>query len=202
LQWKKVEADMDELVKKQDRRVLRTKKAIRNAFLSLLADKDLDKITVKEIADVANVDRKTVYNYYNGVYEILDELESELAQDFEKAIENFDFVARDVQDIFVELSRLLSRRLDIYALLMKINNSRLVAKFVVYLKGKIEQVIGRVNVYSAEKIEIAAEYVTSGMYSAYKHWFNSDRKQPLEEFTLDVSHLVMGGLPSYFFSLG
>ena len=187
--------------KKEDKRVQRTKKAIKNAFLKILADKELEKISVKEIAECAEVDRKTIYNYYNGVYEILDDLENELAQDFEKAIENFDFTVREVQDIFVELAKLLKQRLDIYALLMRIDNSRLVSKFVVYLKEKIGQVIGRVSVFSAEKIEVAAEYVTSGMYMAYKHWFNSDRKQPLEEFTLDVSRLVMGGLPSYFFAL-
>ena len=81
---------MVETKKRQDRRVQRTKKSIRNAFLHLLADKDLEKISVKEIADCADVDRKTVYNYYNGVYDILDDLESDLAHDFENAIENFD----------------------------------------------------------------------------------------------------------------
>jgi AcrR family transcriptional regulator len=193
---------MEETVKKQDRRVQRTRKAIRSAFLRLLTDKDLEKISIKEIADLADVDRKTVYNYYNGVYDILDELETELAQDFERAIDNFDFATRDVQDIFIELARLLNQRLDIYSLLMKIDgNSRLVSKCVVYLKEKIEQVLGRVSVYSGEKIDVAAEFITAGMYMAYRHWFNSDRKKPLEEFTLDVSRLIMGGLPSYFFSL-
>ena len=189
-----------EMEKKQDRRVQRTKKAIRNAFLHLLSEKELEKISVKEIAEYADVDRKTVYNYYTGVYDILDDLESELARDFEKAIANFDFASREVQDIFIELAGLLEMRKDIYSLLMKIDNSRLASKFMVYLKGKIEQVIGRVGAYSTDKIAVAAEYITSGMYMAYKHWFNSDRKQSLEEFTLEVSRVVMGGLPSYFFS--
>ena len=191
---------MADMEKKQDRRVQRTKKSICNAFLQLLAEKELEKISVKEIADYADVDRKTVYNYYNGVYDILDDLEGTLAHDFEKAIENFDFAARDVQDIFIELAHLLQMRMETYSLLMKIDNSRLASKFMVYLKTKIAQVIGRVGVYSTDKIAVATEYITSGMYMAYKHWFTSDRKQPLEEFTLELSRLVMGGLPSYFFA--
>ena len=67
---------MNEVEKRQDRRVQRTKKAIRNAFLQLLSHKEVEKISVKEIAETADVDRKTVYNYYEGVYDILDELES------------------------------------------------------------------------------------------------------------------------------
>ena len=193
---------MSEVEKRQDRRVQRTKKSIRSAFLQLLSRKELEKISITEIAETADVDRKTVYNYYDGIYAILDELENDLAREFEKAIDNFDFSTRSVQDIFVELARILSRDIEIYSLLMKINgNTRLISKFVVYFKDKIGQVIGRVNDFSAEKIEVAAEYVTAGMYRAYRYWFNSERKQSLEEFTLDVSRLVMGGLPAYFFSL-
>ena len=73
--------------RKVDKRIFRTKQAIRNAFLSLLTEKDVEKITVGEIAVRANIDRKTVYNYYTGIYGILDEISKELADDFEKVIE-------------------------------------------------------------------------------------------------------------------
>ncbi len=59
-----------------DKRVVKTKKAIRNALMKLLVDKEFDKITVKEIAQIAQVDRKTVYNYYTGVMEIFEEIET------------------------------------------------------------------------------------------------------------------------------
>ena len=64
--------------KKTDRRVLKTKRAIRNAFATLLSEKDLNAITIKDISDVADINRKTVYNYYAGIHEILDEIENEI----------------------------------------------------------------------------------------------------------------------------
>ena len=63
---------MAEEVKRVDRRVAKTRRAIRNAFVRLLTEKEMDKITIKELAELADVDRKTVYNYYEGVYDILD----------------------------------------------------------------------------------------------------------------------------------
>ena len=48
---------------KQDRRVVKTKRAIRNALVQLLSEKELDQITVKELADRADINRKTFYNY-------------------------------------------------------------------------------------------------------------------------------------------
>lgn len=80
-------------VKKPDRRVIKTKRAIRNAFAALMAEKDLNDITIKDISDVADINRKTVYNYYGGIHEILDEIENELVSSFEKVIQEIDFPA-------------------------------------------------------------------------------------------------------------
>ena len=63
---------MENVAKKKDRRVIRTQRSIRNALAQLLVEKDLEKISIKEIAEKADVDRKTVYNYYKSVQEILD----------------------------------------------------------------------------------------------------------------------------------
>lgn len=188
---------MEELVKKQDRRVLRTKKSIRSAFLKLLATKGLDKISVKEIADNADVDRKTVYNYYNGVYDILDELEDELMQDFAVAIERFDFVNGNVQDIFLELAQILKKREEIYSLLMRIEHARVSPRLVVHLRELVKQVLARIGSYPEDKIAVVAEYITLGVYVAYRHWFNAGQKEPIEDFTLDICRLVVGGASSY-----
>ena len=41
--------------KKTDRRVIKTKRAIRNAFAELLSHKDINDITIKDIADTADI---------------------------------------------------------------------------------------------------------------------------------------------------
>ena len=53
--------------KTTDRRVLRTKKNIRQAFLHLLSEKSLSQITVKELSDLADINRKTFYMYYSNI---------------------------------------------------------------------------------------------------------------------------------------
>ncbi|MCM3697944.1 TetR/AcrR family transcriptional regulator [Paenibacillus macerans] len=59
---------------KIDRRVVKTKEAITKAFLELFADKDLEQITINDIADRANVNRGTVYLHYSDKYDLLDKL--------------------------------------------------------------------------------------------------------------------------------
>ena len=61
--------------KKTDRRTLRTRKAICDAFAELLSEKELHKITVQEIADKADVNRVTFYKHYLDVYDLYDKIE-------------------------------------------------------------------------------------------------------------------------------
>lgn len=57
---------------RQDRRVVRSRRAIVQAFEQLLAERPLDKITVSSIAQRADVDRKTFYQHYGSISGLLD----------------------------------------------------------------------------------------------------------------------------------
>ena len=76
---------------KTDLRVIKTKKAIRDAFAELLSEKDIHKITITDIADTAVINRKTFYNYYAGVYAVVDEIENEIIMAFNEALQDVDF---------------------------------------------------------------------------------------------------------------
>lgn len=58
----------------QDRRITKTRKAIYQAFLYLLNQKDYEAITVQEIIDLADVGRSTFYSHYESKELLLDEL--------------------------------------------------------------------------------------------------------------------------------
>ncbi|WP_169865166.1 TetR/AcrR family transcriptional regulator [Sutcliffiella halmapala] len=58
---------------KTDRRILKTKKAITEAFLELFSDKEIEQITINEIAERANVNRGTVYLHYTDKYDLLNQ---------------------------------------------------------------------------------------------------------------------------------
>ena len=51
-------------IMKQDHRVRLTKLLLREAFLDLLVEKPVAKITVKELCEQANVNRATFYAHY------------------------------------------------------------------------------------------------------------------------------------------
>ncbi len=61
-----------------DLRTERTKKSITNAFLELRTEKTLEKITVKELAEKAFINKATFYLHYKDIYDLSEQLENEL----------------------------------------------------------------------------------------------------------------------------
>ncbi|WIN00318.1 TetR/AcrR family transcriptional regulator [Actinoplanes oblitus] len=61
-----------------DRRVRRTRAALRDALLSLMAERGYEAVTVHEIIDRADVGRSTFYNHYTDKDELLHDTLGEL----------------------------------------------------------------------------------------------------------------------------
>ena len=74
--------------KKDDRRAAYSKKMIRESLYELMKTKPLNKITVKEICDCADVNRSTFYAYYMDIYDLHQKITKEF---FEKQREIINF---------------------------------------------------------------------------------------------------------------
>lgn len=60
--------------KSNDLRVVKTKRAIKQAFLEMLKHKELNRITVTELAKIAEINKGTFYLHYSDIYELYDEV--------------------------------------------------------------------------------------------------------------------------------
>src|SRR5664279_2590257 len=57
---------------KIDRRILRTRKALWEALIALIEEKDYSEITIQDIADRADVNRVTFYLHYRDKQDLLE----------------------------------------------------------------------------------------------------------------------------------
>ena len=195
---KRTVREMSEAEKKKDRRVIRTKKAIRGAFAKLIVEKDAAKITIKEIAEIADVDRKTIYNYYASIYEIWEDLESELIANFEKITENVRYDIEKPQQVFEVLVRLISENMEMYSLLLQSRpDPRITGKLYTCLRGKVLETIETSQRVKADRVELAADFITGAIYSCYHKWFMDGRKMPLEEITESLGDMIVNGVSAY-----
>lgn len=71
-----------------DRRVKRTKRALREALFKLLDEKSINQISVTELTELADINRATFYFYYADIVDMLEQIQNEVYEDFEQLIKD------------------------------------------------------------------------------------------------------------------
>lgn len=97
-----------------DLRVKKTKNSIINAFLELRSQKSLEKITVKELAELAMINKATFYLHYRDIYDLSESLELEVTQNIVQNLTSTDLIftdtaifTRELTDAYVAQSTLI-----------------------------------------------------------------------------------------------
>lgn len=185
---------MEPANRKSDLRVMKTKRAIHTAFAELLTEKNMDDITVTDIASRAMINRKTFYNNYRGVYELVDELENEVIRTFETAMQGIDFIENPYA-VFVKLTEIINSDMDFYgALLRSSRNAGLAHKIRQTLQQKAQDLFASRVELPPDQMEVMMNYSISGIVAVYQSWFNSERRQLIEEVSDIVSRMCLAGL--------
>lgn len=183
-----------------DLRVVKTKKSICNAFTKLLTQKDFRTITITDIAKLADVNRKTLYNYYSSTDDILkDIVDRSLAHLLGNTVEkvNFQQLFKNPELLFKKLNSLIEEDFDTYAALFKIEEpGNLLQKVEFMLKEKMIAFFLDKNPEDTANIMLFCEYTSAGMISAYRYWFNSSQKMPLEELSQKVCRMLEASMES------
>lgn len=65
-----------------DRRVRKTRQQLQSGLIHLMQEKNIQKITVRELSQLADINRGTFYLHYKDVFDMLDQIEAKLIADF------------------------------------------------------------------------------------------------------------------------
>ncbi|MGF9966820.1 TetR/AcrR family transcriptional regulator [Bacillus rhizoplanae] len=64
-----------------DPRILRTRKLIRDAFVELLQEMDIERISVNRLAGCATINRVTFYLHYRDIPDMLEKMADDMIKD-------------------------------------------------------------------------------------------------------------------------
>lgn len=182
-----------------DKRVMKTRRAIHSAMTRLLAEKPIEEITVTELSEKAEINRKTFYSYYSNVYMVAEEMEDEIVERFEETLRRIDFeeLLQDSQTTFNTLARLITSDLDLYETIFTNRNQILfLQKIVTTLKQRIKTLYLDKGGKKSEMQEYLLEYIISGLVSVYQKWFTEGRKTDMEALSKYMSMLAVYGIKS------
>lgn len=180
-----------------DKRVIKTKRAIHEAMTRLINEKPIEEITVTELAEAAEINRKTFYNYYGSVYMVAEEMEDEIIERFEETLRKIDFdtLLKNPQTTFITLAKLITSDLDFYEnILTNRNQLFFLQKITTSLKQRMMTLYADEITIDRELVEYMLEYIVSGLVSVYQRWFESGRKMDIESLSRNMSTLVVYGI--------
>ncbi|MDO3413008.1 TetR/AcrR family transcriptional regulator [Saccharibacillus sp. CPCC 101409] len=78
---------------KVDRRIRKSREAIKRAVIELMNEQEFDQITIQDISERADVSRKTIYLHYLDKFDLLDKLIEEHIDDLRKICDSTDDAA-------------------------------------------------------------------------------------------------------------
>ena len=170
---------------KQYRNALRSKKLIREAFAEILAKKgSLEKVTIKEIVEKADISKSTFYAHYENIDDLIIELEDEFLSAIEREINNFkDNPSTDIYPYLNAITTLLEKNEKTYKLLISPGiPSLFIHKLKKLIYANIKDSPALVNLNANINMRMAMiNFVTSGFIALIEDYFNGTSKLSLDD---------------------
>jgi AcrR family transcriptional regulator len=169
-----------------DRRIQKTRQAIMNTFIDLLAEKGFEKITINDIAQRANINRGTFYLHYVDKFDLLD-----------KCIETYvelllHYCANSADTNLSESAfEYLEKNFTIYKLLLSNEGfgffrSRLYS----IVAQTVTEVIGIESNNNASSNGVTTHFLTSGFIGVLEWWINNSMPCNVQEVTEQLMFLL------------
>ena len=106
--------------KKEDRRVRRTKKLLTQALTQLLQEKQINEITVKELTDLADMNRGTFYLYYKDMFDMLEKIEDGMFEALDEIVSLHEHgdVSQQTKPILLDLFHFIKENQEMCRVLL------------------------------------------------------------------------------------
>ena len=177
-----------------DRRVVRTRAAIEQAFIDLLETTEYAKITISAIAQAADINRKTFYLHYSSIDDLLDQTVENLANRVVDSISrSFDW--EDTQAALPALTRAILEELSRHAnmesnLIASIEFSEVLSMARKPLTQRVEAARRERGLKPIPYLEFYVSCYLGALFGAYDAWQDGGCKESLD----DVAELLHTGL--------
>lgn len=159
-----------------------------DAFWQLYEKKDINKIKVQEICDIAGYHRNTFYRYFTDVYDVLNQIEDRI---IDELIENSDgqmYSREKTAEIFSKIYMKHKKYLCVLA------NEKYKSGFPEKMKKILRPFYDGIFRYSLDnKNDYILEYKLSGTIAAIMHYFKSNDDFPLEDLLNLIIELITSG---------
>ena len=168
-----------------DKRVEKTKNAIRKSLMDLILLYDFNKITVKMITDKANIGRKTFYLHYSCIEDVIDDYKNQASIALEKSInKNFSNSEQDIHNIFIDLTNYIKKDLNFYKRIAK-NDTYFFIRILYekMLETALNNIYHKLYHTGSTNVSYYTSFYSAGIMRLYFDYLKEDIHISLDEVT-------------------
>lgn len=160
--------------KDSDRRIRKTKEGLRKELTQLLMDKDLKEISVSELTELADINRGTFYLHYKDVYDLFEQIEKEILDDFIEIITGQP--QRDkFRPILLDAFTYVYENKDIFSAILRTRETMFLARLIELSRPKNKKEWQRLLGNTDEaNYEYYYAFITFGCVALLKRWFTAN----------------------------
>ncbi|MFC7321591.1 TetR/AcrR family transcriptional regulator [Halobacillus campisalis] len=188
---------------RNDPRVLRSQKWIKEAFLKLLSEKHLDDITVQDIMNEAQMNRATFYRHFHDKEMLLEVISDELLENWRKRMEScdphYDFVSAKLpHPRFVTLLEFIHQEKKVFStLLYKQNLPAFRLKFDHFIKKSTHTTLSIAFAYNHTvkfSRDITQTFIASSITGTILWWIEENFPWTSYELAAYVTEMIDYGI--------
>ena len=162
----------------QDRRIRKTRAVLKNALLSLMKEKSVKHITVKELCDRADINRGTFYLHYADVFDMLEQIENEM---FNALNEYIELSAKNEEalseSLFKNIFSFVQENSEFCSVMLSDRGEiGFIKKLLTFLHDKFTSRFGETHL-----TELYFSFVVYGYMGMIEAWLGSGMKETPEE---------------------
>ena len=186
-----------------DRRIARTRLAIREALVGLIKEKGFDALTVRDIVLLANINRGTFYLHYKDKFDLLEKTETEILNEIYQIFIKTssigfddDHVTDQLQELIISLLVYVKDHAELmHAILGLQGDYSLVKRFRVMLDQNLK--LGVLSGFKEENFLVPKEYLIAYIIQAHlgvlQSWLGSGCQEPPAEIARILFQLSLNG---------
>lgn len=180
---------------KLDRRKKYTRKVLKESLITLLSQKPISEITVKEVCEIADINRSTFYTHYSDQYDLLSKIEEEITEDMDRYLHSYSYEREEESILMTEkiLEYVTENKLMFQTLLNK-DSVPTFEKRMMELTQRFMMNNGIKNQHLKKKeSEYLSTFVISGAIHVIKDWIDNDMDQSPAEMAVMINHFINYG---------
>ena len=181
-----------------DRRVKKTKRQLRQALMHLMTEKPFRSISVRELADRADINRGTFYIHYKDVGDLLQQLEDEMAERLiTVCCKHAHSSGEDSAFPYLaDLYHFAKDNADLCLVLLGPNGDRAYTERIcgILRDHFLWDFVARFYAGDPERLSYFCHFIVSGNLSLTLEWLQGGAEETPEEMAALAGTIIMGGV--------